>query len=98
MCALHAGAKQSHDGFWTRPPQVQVGRLVGLVRAHGSTPIGGATKDKKPDHPGGASWCAARGMNDAKVAAVTELRDRWLEQVIAGEMLLEGAGKYDLSR
>lgn len=32
------------------------------------------------------------------IAAARELRDRWLEHVNAGEMLLEGAGKYDVSR
>ena len=32
------------------------------------------------------------------VAAARELRDRWLEQVNAGELLLEGAGKYDVAR
>jgi N-acetylglutamate synthase-like GNAT family acetyltransferase len=32
------------------------------------------------------------------VAAARELRDRWLEHVNAGEMLLESAGKYDVSR
>jgi GNAT superfamily N-acetyltransferase len=32
------------------------------------------------------------------VSAARELRDRWLEHVNAGEMLLEGAGKYDVSK
>jgi hypothetical protein len=32
------------------------------------------------------------------IAAARELRDRWLEHVNAGEMLLEGAGKYDVSK
>ena len=32
------------------------------------------------------------------LAAARELRDRWLEHVNAGEMLLESAGKYDVAR
>jgi hypothetical protein len=32
------------------------------------------------------------------VAAARELRDRWLEHVNAGELTLEGAGKYDVVR
>jgi hypothetical protein len=32
------------------------------------------------------------------VAAARELRDRWLERVNAGEHLLAGDGKYDVSR
>jgi len=32
------------------------------------------------------------------VAAARELRDRWLEHVNAGETLIEGAAKYDVSR
>jgi hypothetical protein len=32
------------------------------------------------------------------VAAARELRDRWLEHVNEGRMLIEGAGKYDLVR
>src|SRR5688572_33420086 len=37
--------------------------------------------------------------NDPRlVAAARELRDRWLEHVNAGETLIEGAAKYDVSR
>jgi hypothetical protein len=32
------------------------------------------------------------------VAAARELRDRWLERVNAGEHVLAGGGKYDVSR
>jgi hypothetical protein len=32
------------------------------------------------------------------VSAARELRDRWLEHVNAGEMLIESAGKYDVAR
>jgi hypothetical protein len=40
-----------------------------------------------------------RRKNDPKlVAAARELRDRWLEQVNAGEYSLEAAGKYDVVR
>jgi N-acetylglutamate synthase-like GNAT family acetyltransferase len=37
--------------------------------------------------------------NDPKlVAAARELKDRWLEHVNSGEMLIESVGKYDLTR
>jgi hypothetical protein len=36
--------------------------------------------------------------NPKLVSAARELRDRWLEKVNAGEALLEGAGKYEVSR
>ena len=40
-----------------------------------------------------------RRKNDPKlIAAARELRDRWLEHVNSGEFLLEGAGKYDVTR
>jgi hypothetical protein len=27
-----------------------------------------------------------------------ELRDRWMEEVVSGRLLIEGSGKYDVSR
>jgi hypothetical protein len=37
--------------------------------------------------------------NDPRhIAAARELHDRWLEQVNAGTIQLEGAGKYDVGR
>jgi len=40
-----------------------------------------------------------RVKNDPKhVAAARELRDRWLEQVNAGQVLEAGQGKYEVSR
>ena len=35
---------------------------------------------------------------DNHVAAARELRDRYLDEVNSGRCLLEGSGKYDVSR
>ena len=53
-------------------------------------------REKKPK-----ATCPERSRRKADpkmIAAARELRDRWLAHVNAAEMLLEGAGKYDVSR
>lgn len=39
-----------------------------------------------------------RKADPKMVAAVRELRDRWMEKVNAGELQIEGAGKYEVGR
>jgi hypothetical protein len=53
--------------------------------------------EKKPKQ-GGREKKPKRKNDPRLVAATRELKDRWLEHVNAGGMLIEGVGKYDLTR
>jgi hypothetical protein len=53
--------------------------------------------ERKPKQEGRGK--KPKRKNDPRlVAAARELKDRWLEHVNAGELLIEGAGKYDVTR
>ena len=69
----------------------RLGMSVARARSAPETP------EAKP--AGGAKVKREKVKCDPKlVAAARELRDRWLEHVNGGEMVLEGAGKYDVTR
>jgi hypothetical protein len=58
-----------------------------------------AEKPKREKKPKQTCPERSRRKNDPKlVAAARELRDRWLEHVNSGQTLIEGAGKYDVTR
>jgi hypothetical protein len=76
------------------PKRPTISRAMTLRVEAPEAPEAQKPKEKKPRE---------RKKNDPKlVAAARELRDRWLEHVNgaggAGEMMLEGAGKYDVAR
>jgi hypothetical protein len=67
----------------------------------GAPPMGGVEviEEKVEEKPKPAKAKREKRKADPKlIAAARELRDRWLEHVNSGAMLIEDAGKYDVAR
>jgi hypothetical protein len=80
--------RKAGEKAMTVPRRAVVGRAMSL-RFSNPKPVEEKTpKEKK-----------SKRKHDPKlISAARELRDRWLEHVNAGEMLIEASGKYDVTR